>query len=267
MSTPNYETLHLKLDPNGILEIQLNRPEKHNAFNAQVIQDLKDAFESASVNEGVRVVLLTGAGKSFSAGADIDWMRAKGQESEAANVQSALEMSEMFLAVYECKKPVLAKVHGAALGGGTGLVAAADIAIASEEAIFGFTEVRLGIIPAVISPFAIEKLGPATARALFLLGRRFNGIEAARLGLVFRSVPATDLDSEVENCLTDLLRGSPKALEVAKALAHSLNPLPPLREIPRCAEAIAKIRGSKEAQEGLSAFLERRRPSWFPEKS
>ncbi len=267
MSRAQYETLHLKKDSNGVLEIQLARPEKHNAFNAQLIQDLKGAFEAASEDEGVRVVLLTGAGKSFSAGADIDWMRAQGQESEAANVQSALEMSEMFLAIYECKKPVLAKVHGAALGGGTGLVAAADIAIASDEAIFGFTEVRLGIIPAVISPFAIEKLGPATARALFLLGRRFDGSEAARLGLVFRSVPAADLEAEIENFLTDLLRGSPKALKAAKALAHSLTPLPPLREIPRCAEAIAKIRGTGEAQEGLSAFLERRRPSWFPEKT
>ncbi|HHI79997.1 MAG TPA: hypothetical protein ENK02_08445 [Planctomycetes bacterium] len=265
MSETSYETLLLERDPKGVLEIRLNRPEKHNAFNATVIEELKRAFEEASEEEGVRVVLLTGSGKSFSAGADIDWMRDQGRESEAANVQSALRMSEMFYAVYACKKPVLAKVGGAALGGGTGLVAAVDIAIASQDAIFGFTEVRLGIIPAVISPFAVEKLGPATARSLFLLGKRFNGIEAERLGLVFRSVPAAELDAEVENCLADLLRGSPKALEEAKALAQSLNPIPPLREIPRCAEAIAKIRGTPEAQEGLSAFLERRRPSWFPE--
>jgi methylglutaconyl-CoA hydratase len=265
MSTTSFETLRLEQDPRGCLEIQLNRPKKHNAFNGKVISELKQAFEDASENEGIRAVLLTGAGKSFSAGADIDWMRDQGRENEASNVQSALEMSEMFLAIHECKKPVLARVHGAALGGGTGLVAAADIAIASGDAVFGFTEVRLGIIPAVISPFAIEKLGSAAARALFLLGRRFNGTEAERLGLVFRSVPPEDLDAEIENCLTDILRGSPKALEAAKSLSHSLNPLPPLREIPRCAEAIAKIRGTAEAQEGLSAFLERRRPSWFPE--
>ncbi len=267
MNTKAYETLHLQQDARGVLEIRLNRPEKHNAFNAQVISDLKEAFDQASVDESVRVVLLTGAGKSFSAGADIDWMRSQGRENEKANVQSALQMSEMFLAIHDCSKPVIAKVHGAALGGGTGLVAASDIAIASEDAIFGFTEVRLGIIPAVISPFAIEKLGPGSARALFLLGRRFNGVEAARLGLVFRSVPAADLGDEIENCLADLLRGSPMALKAAKELAQSLSPQAPQSHIPRCAEAIAKIRGSEEAQEGLSAFLERRRPSWFPEKT
>ncbi|PIE24451.1 MAG: enoyl-CoA hydratase [Planctomycetota bacterium] len=260
---PATETLSLELCPSGVLKVTLQRERRHNAFNAQVIQELSEAFGWADQADAVRVVLLQGAGPSFSAGADIEWMRQQGSLGHAENVESARQMASCFEAIHSCRKPVVAAVHGAALGGGTGLTAAADIAICEESTVFGFTEVRLGILPAVISPYVVEKLGSARARALFLLGSRFRGREAERLGLVFRCVPDGQLEAEVEGCLAELSKGAPSALIASKRLALSLNTLPPAGRMDFCAEEIARQRGTLEAQEGLAAFLDKRQAKWI----
>ncbi|MEZ5988648.1 MAG: biotin carboxylase N-terminal domain-containing protein [Planctomycetota bacterium] len=187
-----------ELREDRVLHVRLDRPEARNAFNDQLIAELRATFDEASADEACRAVLLTGNGKSFSAGADIDWMRQQGELSYIENLASAEEMAGMFQAIYACRKPVVVAAHGAALGGGTGLVAAADIALCEHSTVLGFTEVRLGILPAVISPYVVEKIGIARARALFVLGSRFDGREAERIGLVFRSVPDGGLEAAYE---------------------------------------------------------------------
>lgn len=262
MGYPNATTLEIEACDTGVLRVRLNRPAVHNAFNETLIGELRSTFEAASGDPGVRLVVLTGNGKSFSAGADIAWMRQQGKADLADNVASAERMARMFHAIWACAKPVLAGVHGAALGGGTGLTAVADVAIAEESATFGFTEVRLGIIPAAISPFVIEKLGPARARALFLLGSRFDGREAERLGLVHRACEQGRLAAHVERTAAEILRGGPQALTAAKQLTHELAGRHIDEVLALTAERIASIRGTEEASEGLSAFLDKRSPSW-----
>jgi len=251
--------------PDQVLHVSLDRPEVRNAFNSRLITELRSCFEMASEDPSCRAVLMTGEGKSFSAGADIDWMKRQGELSREENVESALEMAGMFQAIYACKKPVIAAIHGAALGGGTGLTAVADMAICEHSTIFGFTEVRLGILPAVISPYVVEKIGTGKARALFVTGSRFGGQEAERIGLVFRSVPDGQLEQEIEKQIQELCQAGPLASAQAKALAQSLSPRPPAEDLQAMAERIAEIRGSAEAREGLSAFLEKRKPAWNQE--
>ncbi len=265
MSRAEPETLNISDRPDRVRHITINRPERHNAFNDLVIAELTEAFEEAGRLSDCPAVLLTGAGPSFSAGADIEWMREQGQLGTAANRESGLRMARMFEAIRSCAKPVVAAVQGAALGGGTGLTAAVDIAIAQEDAKFGFTEVRLGIIPAVISPFVVEKLGAARARALFVLGSRFDGKEAERLGLVFRSCQKGTLAESTEEVIRELTKGAPGALQAAKALALRLTQTDTSTHLNYCADEIARLRSLPEAQEGLAAFLEKRRPSWIRE--
>ncbi len=255
-------TLEFERRPDGVLEVWLARPDKHNAFNEAVIDELCAAFEVAGADDAVRCVVLGGRGKSFSAGADISWMRAPGDVGYADNLDGALRMARMFQTIYECPKPVLARVHGAALGGGTGLTAVVDIAYAAESAIFGFTEVRLGIVPAVISPYVVDKLGAAKARALFLTGERFDAREAERVGLVFRSVPDDALDGAIDGGVQAVLKGGPAALGIAKNLSQRLAAID---DIGHTAELIAHVRGSDEAREGLTAFLEKRKAAWCEE--
>lgn len=260
-----YTTLELERRDDGVSIVTLARPDRHNAFDSTLIAEITHVFEAVSDDTTTRAVLLRGAGKSFSAGADIEWMRAQGEASKDDNVRGAREMERAFRAIYECKKPVVARIHGAALGGGTGLTAAADIAIASRSTVFGFTEVRLGIIPAVISPFVIEKVGLAKAKALFLLGTRFRGEEAERIGLVFRAVPDDDLDREIDGALQALAMGGRHALQAAKKLCHATRNNDPAAVSDQTTSAIAEIRQSEEAREGLAAFLEKRKPSWIVE--
>lgn len=262
MSQGDPQALEVTLRDDGVLHVRLNRPDVHNAFNETVIAELHAAFERAATDDAVRACLLTGNGKSFSAGADISWMREQGDADHATNVASAERMARMFHAIWACPKPVLAGVHGAALGGGTGLTAVADVAIAAENAKLGFTEVRLGIIPAVISPYVVEKVGTARARALFVLGHRFSGEEAARVGLVFEACPAEQLAERLEHWLSELLRGAPGALTAAKTLTHELAVRGPDEDVALTARHIANARGTAEAQEGLAAFLEKRPAAW-----
>jgi methylglutaconyl-CoA hydratase len=250
----------------GIARVTLARPEVRNAFNAEVIEQLHDVFTRITAADDVRAVVLAGEGKVFCGGADINWMRASLELTFDANVGDAEQMSDMVRAIDNCPKPVIGRIHGAALGGGAGLAAVCDIAIASDDAIFGFTEVKLGIIPAVISPFVLAKIGPSHARALFFTGERFDARHAEAIGLVHQVVPAGELDDAVETRLAELRTAGPTAIAAAKLLVRRVldNSYDASRVI--TTEAIARQRVSPEGQEGLRAFLERR-PAKFTDVS
>ena len=232
-----------------ILRITLARPEARNAFDASLIAELSEAF----VDVGrARAVVLAGDGPSFSAGADIDWMRAAVDLDYEANVRDANALRQLLEAIDRCPAPVVCRVHGHALGGGCGLVAASDIAVADEDAVFAFSEVKLGIIPAVVSPFALAKIGASAARRYFLTGERFDAETALRIGLVHEVTPA--LDKAIERVLDELLTAGPRAARAAKRLVLERP------DGPDTARRIAEQRTSPEGQEGLRAFLERRAP-------
>jgi len=262
MDYPNYETLELERD-GQVLHVRLNRPEKRNAFNGAVVEDLKAFFTVVNNDASTRVVVLSGKGKSFSAGADLTWMIEQADLDEAGNERSATHMASMFLSIARCEKPVVARIHGHALGGGAGLTAAVDIAIATETAVFGLTEVKLGIVPAVISPFVIQKIGVGCARVLFLTGERFDGREAERVGLLHRAVPEDQLDAEVGRVVGELLSSGPAAVASAKTLIKHVSALPLEDAIPLTSKWIAGLRATPEAKEGMQAFLDRREPEWM----
>ena len=243
----------LRVERDGaVLRITLARPDRRNAFDAELIAELSQAF----VDVGrARAVVLAGEGASFCAGADVEWMRASVGLSLEENVADANAMRQMFEAIDRCPAPVVARVQGHALGGGAGLVAAVDIAIAEPGTVFAFSEVKLGIIPAVISPFTLAKIGPGAARRYFLTGERFDAEAALRIGLV--SEVADELDASVERVVAELLSAGPHAARWAKRL---------VRERPggpETARWIAERRASEEGQEGLRAFLEKRSPRWL----
>ena len=242
----------------GIAQVRLSRPESRNAFNATVIRELMAAFAALNGDSHVRAVVLSGEGKSFCGGADVNWMRGALELGYDANVADAEAMSDMFRAIDRCSKPVIGKIHGAALGGGAGLAAVCDIAIACDDTVFGFTEVKLGIIPAVISPFVLAKIGASHARALFLTGERFSAARAKHIGLVHDVVPPSDLDATIDAVIAELQTAGPQAVAAAKELiaAVSRSGYDESRAI--TSAAIAKRRISDEGQEGLRAFLERR---------
>src|SRR5579863_5602659 len=253
----------IKLDiAGGIARVTLARPEVRNAFNAELIERLYDTFAEITASDEIRAVVLAGEGSVFCGGADINWMRASLDLEYEANLGDAERMSDMFRAIDNCPKPVVARIHGAALGGGAGLAAVCDIAIAADDAIFGFTEVKLGIIPAVISPFVLAKIGASHARALFLTGERFDARRAKHIGLVHEVVPAVELGAAVEHCLEELFTAGPSAVRAAKLLIRRVvdNAYDDSREI--TARAIAQQRTGAEGQEGLRAFLERRQASF-----
>jgi len=255
-----------------IREIRLNRPEVHNAFDAELIEQLSEAFAAVTSESRdsaeLRGVLLTSSGRSFCAGADLNYMKEIASFGETENQQDAERLSLMFQAVYECPIFVLARVQGAALGGGSGLVAAVDFALAADTAKFGFTEARLGIIPAVISPFVQARIGTAKARAYFPTGQRISAREAERIGLVDQVTTGDQLDNEVEAICRSLLAAGPIASREAKKLATDVgNQLPltatrleSLRAM--TAARIASLRGSSEGQEGMEAFFEKRTARW-----
>lgn len=248
-----------------VARVTLNRPELHNALNDQLIAAIRDAFRALAADERVRVVVLTGAGLSFCAGADLGWMQRTVAYTVAENQADALRLVEMLEAIEDCPKPVVARVNGAALAGGAGLVAACDIAIAAETARFGFTESRLGLVPATISPYVVRKIGESHARALFLTAERFEAARAAAIGLVHRVVPPEELDAAVDQTVRNLLAGGPAALAENKALLRGIRARSG-EELGRyTADLIARLRTSTEGQEGLRAFLEKRTPRWVEE--
>lgn len=245
----------------AVARVSINRPDAHNAFDEDVIALLKHAFLQLASDSSVRAVILTGSGKSFCAGADLNWMRRAAQFTREQNVADARAMAEMFAALRACPKPIIARVNGAAFGGGAGLVAVSDISIASDEAIFAFSEVKLGLIPAVISPYVVERLDPAAARRLFMTGERFGTKLALELGLVDIVAPKEKLEETVNEVLNQLASSGPAAVGEAKRLVTKLAPVP--KDISDYTiEAIADVRRSPEGREGVAAFLEKRKPSW-----
>lgn len=260
MST--YQTLEVEAQ-GPVLQIRLNRPEVRNAFNGTVVEELRAAFAAADDDAGARVVVLSGNGKSFSAGADLAWMQEQADLPPARNEQGADAMARMFLAIARCRKPVVARIHGHALGGGTGLTAAVDVAICTETCQFGLTETKLGIVPAVISPFVLQKVGAGRARTLFLTGERFDGREAERIGLVHRAVDEAHLDAAVQQAVGELLSSGPAAVASAKELIRSVAHLSLEDAIPVTSKWIAALRATPEAREGFAAFLGKRKPNWI----
>jgi methylglutaconyl-CoA hydratase len=247
---------------NGVATVTLDRPEVRNALNGDLIAAIHDCFVTLAADDAVRVVVLTGAGTVFSAGADIEWMHAAAAFTAAENEQDARKMAAMFAAIDRCPKPVVARVNGAAFGGGGGLVACCDVAIAVEGARFAFSEVRLGIAPATIGPFVLRKIGPSQARALFLTAERFDAAHAKAIGLVHAVVPADELDAAVARQTEMLLHGGPHALAAAKELVQELPGMAEGEQRAYTASLIADLRTSPEGQEGLRAFLDRRPPTW-----
>jgi len=227
-----------------------------------MIAELTATLRSLAGDTAVRVVVLGGRGPAFCAGADVEWMRAMAGFSREENRRDAQALADLFHAVYVSPKPVVARAHGAALGGGAGLVAACDIAVAAHGTQFGFTEVRLGIIPSVISPYVLRKIGESAARELFLTGERFAAQTAAAIGLVRLAVPEDELDAAVEERVEELLRAGPRAVTAAKALIRDVACRAVDEVRAETVERIAEIRVSDEAQEGLRAFLEKRKPAW-----
>ena len=258
----SYETLEIAMD-GAVRHVRLNRPEVRNAFNGVVVDELSRAFAEADADDATRVVVLSGNGKSFSAGADLSWMKEQASLPHAANRESADKMARMFLAIARCKKPVVGRMHGHALGGGSGLTAAVDVAICSDDCMFGLTEVKLGIVPAVISPFVLQKIGAGRARTLFLTGERFDGAEAQRIGLVHRAVPVEQLDEAIAQVVRELLSAGPAAVASAKELIRAVAHLSLEDAIPVTSQWIADLRATPEAREGFDAFLEKRKPTWM----
>ena len=254
---------HLKrTDTGAVVTVTLGRPEAHNALNAALIEDLTRLFEELSDDEGVRAVVLEGEGPSFCAGADVGYMRDTAEQSYEENLKDARRMATMFWFLDECPKPVVAKVRGAAIGGGAGLVAVADVAVAEEGTRFAFSEVRLGIAPATIAPFVARKIGASHARSLFLTGERFGAQRAREIGLVHSVTPEADLDAAVEEKLEGLLQGGPAAQATVKGLLQRLETTEPMEQPGVTARVISELRTGEEGQEGLAAFLEKREPRW-----
>jgi methylglutaconyl-CoA hydratase len=255
----------LRLDIHkNVAFVLLNRPDVHNAFNDELVKQVTDTFAELGRRDEVRAIVLAGNGKSFCAGADLNWMKRMVQYSYEENLADARAIGRMFFAIATCPKPVIARVHGAALGGGAGLVAACDIGIAVESVQFGFTEVKLGIIPAIISPFVIAKIGPGRAREFFITGERFLAPIAMNIGLIQHVVShELALDALVDSKISQIMTSAPGAVAAAKEMvfgmaAHTLE-----NSLVYAAEMIARARAGQEGQAGMRAFLERQKPPWI----
>lgn len=247
----------------GIVRIVLNRPDLHNAFNDEMIEGLIKAFEDIENDKSIRIVTITGEGKSFCAGADLNWMKKMVDYSDEENFQDSVKLSELFKSINNCSVPVLAKVNGATLGGGTGVVAACDFVLSAKSAKFGFTEARLGLVPAVISPFVMAKIGESNARAWFLSGERFSSEKAQDMGLVHEITPLDNLDSEFEKWIEKFLKAGPEAGREAKTLIKNVLELDSDKVTEYTCKTISRIRTGNEGQEGMKALLEKRKPSWL----
>jgi methylglutaconyl-CoA hydratase len=245
-----------------VVRITLDRPEVRNAFTATMVRELREAIHAAAAEPDVRAILLTGAGSSFCAGADLNWMREIVSATYEQNIAESLALAELLEELDTIPKPTLARVNGTAIGGGTGFLSACDISIASSEAKFGLSEVKLGLVPAVISPYIVRRIGESQARRYFLTGERFGAHRAAEIGLVHMVVDPADLDARTDEILAGLLSSGPEALAKAKELLRRIPHMGPMEAKAYGAEMIAALRVSPEGQEGMAAFLERRKPRW-----
>ena len=257
-------TLRIERDARGVAMIVLSRPEVHNAFDEVMIREVIECFRDLGADESVRVIVIAAEGKSFCAGADLNWMRRASEYDEDQNREDAGELALMLNAIYACPKPVIARVHGNAFGGGVGVVAAADIAIGVADVLFSLSEVKLGIIPAVISPYVIEAIGARYAHRYFISAERFSGAEAFRIGLLHDLASSEDgMDEQIAALCAALLANGPKAIESAKNLIQAVSQKSIDDELMEdTIERIAQIRSTPEAKEGIRAFLEKRKPVW-----
>lgn len=257
-----YEMLEV-VRAGAVATVWMNRPEVHNAFNARLIAEITTACRELEADPDVRVVVLGGRGKSFSAGADLNWMKAAAEASQEENVADALRLADMLRTLAELSKPTIARVHGAALGGGMGLVTACDICVAGEHASFATTEVRIGLIPSAIGPYVVRALGARQAYRYFQTAERISAQRAWELGLAHERVAADDLDAAVQRVADGLLQGGPQALSAAKDLIRQVENQP-INDalVATTAQGIAALRVTPEAQEGLAAFLSRRPAAW-----
>ena len=245
-----------------VLRLTLNRPDVRNAFDEELIAALTSAAAEAADDHTLRAVVLAGSGKTFCAGADIGWMSKAIAYTQRENLSDAEDLSRMLERLDTLALPLVGRVHGAALGGGVGLAAVCDIVIAAEDAVFALSEVKLGIVPAVVAPYVLRKIGVSAARELFLTGARFSAARAKEIGLVHEVVPAGDLDAAIGRRLAEILSAGPKAVGIAKALIREIAGANPRDVIGLTTNTIASQRVSEEGQEGLRAFLEKRKPHW-----
>lgn len=265
-TAPTFETLKVDVR-NGVGVVELNRPDVHNAFNETLIGELTDVLGVLEADDAVRAIILTGNGRSFCAGADLNWMKKMAAYGHAENLADAQALALMLRTLHGLAKPTVARIHGAALGGGVGLAACCDIAIAAVDATFALSEAKLGLIPATISPYVIEAIGARQARRYFLTGERFAAAEAYRIGLVHDIVPAAEPDARVNDLLGALLLAGPRAQFECKALIRGVAHRPIDDDVVAgTAEHIAQVRASPEGREGVAAFLERRPADWVPKK-
>lgn len=262
MSKPSVTT---HIDRRGVATVTLNRPERHNAFDDRVIAELSAAFHNVAGDNHVRVMVLAAAGKHFSAGADLDWMRRMGSARYDANLADAEALANMLRTLNELPKPTIARVQGSAWGGALGLICCCDMAVAVSHAHFQFSEARLGLIPATISPYVIAAIGPRAARRYFLSAEAMTAATAKALGLVSEVAQEAKLDQLVNNWIDSLLQNGPEAIAEAKRLIADVAAEPISDQLLwRTSETIARLRVSEEGQEGVAAFLEKQPPSWCP---
>lgn len=257
-----YQTITLETDARGVATLTLNLPDKHNALAPQMIADLHAAADALGADPDVRVVVLTGAGKSFCAGGDLGWMKEQFSATREQRMAEARKLAHMLGALNELPKPLIGRINGQAYGGGMGMISICDVAISADQAKFGFTEVRLGLIPATISPYVVARMSEGMARRVFASARLFGADEARDMGLLARVVPAADLDSAVEAEVDPYLAAAPGAVATSKALARSLGPVIDEAIIERTIAVLADSWEQPEAHEGVSAFFEKRRPEW-----
>lgn len=259
--TKEYQTIKLEYR-DRVARVTLNRPQVRNAFNDIMISEMTDAFKTINNNDDLRVVVLTGEGQSFCAGADLNWMKGVINYTYEENLKDSLNLSDMFHFMFNCPLPTIARVNGTAIGGGTGMVAVCDIVIASEKAVFSLSEVKLGLVPACISPYVIRRLGDKNCREFFLTGERLTAQKALTAGLVNQVVPDDQLDKTVEERVRQLISSGPDALTWCKQLLLNAPAIPENDVGKYTAEIITRLRMSDEGQEGMKAFFEKRKPKW-----
>ncbi len=265
---PSFQTLKVAFDPRGVLFVSLNRPDIRNAFNETLIGELTETFGKLALEPEIRVIVFRGEGPVFSAGGDLNWMKKSVTLSLEGNLEDTQRLTHMFRTMNECPKPVIGAIHGAAIGGGVGLTAICDIAIATQDTQFSLSEVRLGIVPACIGPFVISKIGASHARSLFMSAERFLAAKAKEVGLVHEVVAdAAALDAAIERVVGNMLQCGPHAMAAAKKLVLDLSWNERRQAVGDCfdyvARMLAELRVSPEGQEGLKAFLDKRKPNWI----
>lgn len=259
----HYNTIQLGIDPRGIATLVLNRPDTSNAFNAEMIREMTDAIARCATDTAVRALILRSSGRHFSAGADIHWMRSMAGMSFAENRADAVQLSQLMRSLHEFPAPTIARITGASYGGALGLITCCDMAFASDDATFCLSEVRLGLVPAVISPYVIRAIGERASRRYFLTGEIIDVAQAEKLGLIYRAGSPEALDGIIHGICESVLKNGPVATQEAKRLLQQVAGLPLNDELrDQTIDLIARLRVSREGQEGLNSFLEKRKPDW-----